>query len=185
MSEKRHETATLGGGCFWCLEAAFERLAGVESVVSGYSGGHVASPGYRQVCSGTTGHAEVVQVRFDPDVISYRQLLRVFFAIHDPTTKDRQGADVGSQYRSVIFYDSPEQESVARATVDALEAEGVWGKPFVTEVEPLGTFYEAEPEHQGYYDAHPEQAYCRFVVAPKVAKLRKEFADLLSPEFAR
>lgn len=173
------KTATLGGGCFWCLEAAFLRLKGVESVVSGYAGGSVPDPGYRQVCTGTTGHAEVVQVRFDDSVIGFATLLEVFFTIHDPTTPNRQGADVGSQYRSVIFYHDEPQREVAETQIAALEAAGIWGTPIVTEVLPLPQFYPAEAYHQDYFRQNPYQGYCQAVVAPKVAKLRQRHASLL------
>ena len=173
------ETATLGGGCFWCLEAAFQRLRGVESVVSGYAGGTVPDPDYRQVCAGATGHAEVVQVRFDNSVIDYATLLQVFFTIHDPTTLNRQGADVGTQYRSVIFYHDPAQEQVARAVIADLGAQGVWVAPIVTEVLPLPTFYPAEPYHQDYYRQNPYQGYCQVVISSKLAKLRERHAGLL------
>jgi len=175
----RREVATLGGGCFWCLEAVFEQLRGVEQVVSGYAGGTVPHPTYEQVCSGTTGHAEVVQITFDPDVISYRELLEVFFTIHDPTTPNRQGPDVGTQYRSVIFTHSPAQQATAEEVIAALTAARVFPDPIVTEVRPLEAFYPAEPYHQQYYRRHPEQAYCRLVIAPKVAKVRKAFLDRL------
>jgi peptide-methionine (S)-S-oxide reductase len=173
------ETATLGGGCFWCLEAALRQLQGVESVVSGYSGGDIAHPTYEQVCEGETGHAEVVQVRFDPQVIDYRTLLRAYFAIHDPTTRDRQGNDVGTQYRSVIFTHSPEQERVARSLIEELESAHIWPSPILTQVLPAPTFWPAEDYHQDYLAHHPAQPYCMAVVAPKAAKLRKEFADRL------
>jgi peptide-methionine (S)-S-oxide reductase len=173
------EQATLGGGCFWCLEAVFEQLKGVEKVESGYAGGRVADPTYKAVCTGVTGHAEVVQVTFDPAVISYRTLLEVFFATHDPTTLNRQGADVGTQYRSAIFYHSPEQEKTAREVIAAVKAEGVYDAPIVTEVVPLEKFWKAEDYHQGYFRANPYQGYCQAVVAPKVVKFRKRFADLL------
>ena len=173
------ETATLGGGCFWCLEAVFERIEGVQSVTSGYAGGHVEDPTYRQVCSKTTGHAEVVRIEYDPEVISFRQLLRVFFATHDPTTPNRQGADVGPQYRSIILYASDAQRDAAEEVMTRLEAEGVFDDPIVTELEPLDAFYEAEPEHQDFYRNNPSYGYCRVVIDPKVAKLRKEFADRL------
>ena len=176
------ETATLGGGCFWCLEAVFDRLEGVESVVSGYAGGHVENPTYRQVCSKTTGHAEVARITFDSDVISFRELLEVFFATHDPTTKDRQGNDVGPQYRSIILYESDGQRETARSLMDALEAEGVFGRPIVTELEPLEKFWPAEQAHQDYYARNPRQPYCQFVIDPKVAKLRQKFADRLKAD---
>lgn len=167
------ETATLGGGCFWCLEAVFEQVRGVEKIVSGYAGGTTAEPSYRQVCGGDTGHAEVVQVTFDPTIISYRELLEIFFAIHDPTTLNRQGADVGTQYRSVIFTHSPEQRDVAERLIAELNAQDLWGRPIVTEVVPLERFHAAEDYHQGYFRANPSQPYCQAVVAPKVAKFRK------------
>jgi peptide-methionine (S)-S-oxide reductase len=169
------ETAILGGGCFWCLEAVFQRIQGVEEVASGYAGGHVPNPSYRQVCTGTTGHAEVVRIRFHPREISYRELLEIFFTIHDPTTPDRQGADVGPQYRSIILYASPEQEEAAREALVEVAGE-LYDAPVVTQVEALREFYPAEPEHYDYYNRNPEQAYCRAVVAPKVARARKAFA---------
>ena len=173
------ELATLAGGCFWCLEAAFEQLKGVSAVTSGYAGGAMAEPSYEAVCSGTTGHAEVVQVTFDPAVISYRDLLEVFFASHDPTTLNRQGADVGTQYRSAIFTHSPEQAAVAREVIADLTARGAWDDPIVTEVVPLDHFWPAEPYHHDYFRRNPNQPYCMFVVAPKVAKLRKEHMNRL------
>ena len=151
----------------------------MTSIVSGYAGGHVANPTYRQVCSGTTGHAEVVQLTFDPDVVSYRALLEIFFTIHDPTTKDREGADVGPQYRSIILHHDDEQKAVATAVIDDLEADGVFGDPIVTEVEPLGTFYTAEEKHQNYYRDNSSQPYCQSVISPKVTKLRQKHADKL------
>src|SRR5919201_6834150 len=178
MSEQR-EMATLGGGCYWCLEAVFEQLRGVEKVESGYAGGRAANPTYKQVCTGTTGHAEVVQVTFDPAVLSYRELLEVFFATHDPTTLNRQGADVGTQYRSAVFYHSPEQKRVAEERIAELNAAGIWDRPIVTEVVPFAKFYRAEDYHQGYYRANPEQGYCLAVISPKLAKLRKRFATKL------
>ena len=177
--ESSKEVATLGGGCFWCLEAVFEGLRGVERVVSGYAGGEMADPSYQQVCTGTTGHAEVVQVTFDPSVVSYRELLEVFFGTHDPTTLNRQGMDVGTQYRSAIFYHSPEQKQVAEQTVAELNAAGVWDRPIVTQVVPFRQFYPAEAYHQGYFRNNPGQGYCQAVVAPKVAKFRKHFAARL------
>ena len=173
------ETATLAGGCFWCLEAAFQQLKGVSRVASGYAGGTVPNPSYEAVCTGSTGHAEVTQVEFDPAVIAYRDLLDVFFTIHDPTTLDRQGADVGTQYRSAIFYQSPEQERVAREVIARLVAEKVWDDPIVTEVVPLTAFYPAEAYHRDYYTRNANQPYCRAVIAPKVAKLRKQFLEKL------
>jgi peptide-methionine (S)-S-oxide reductase len=178
-SSNDRETATLGGGCFWCLDAVYRDLRGVEKVVSGYSGGTVKNPAYREVCTGRTGHAEVVQVTYDPSVVPYRDLLGVFFTIHDPTTLNRQGADEGTQYRSVIYTHSPEQEQVAREIVAQLESEGVWGSPIVTEITPFEVFYPAEPEHQDYYNRNTGQSYCRVVIEPKVAKFRKLYMDRL------
>lgn len=171
--------ATLGGGCFWCLEAAFVQLAGVESVVSGYAGGPKANPDYGSVCSGNSGHAEVVQLRFDPAAIDYRTLLTAFFAIHDPTTVDRQGNDVGSQYRSVIFTHDAAQEKIARDLIAELDAAKIWPAPIVTAVSPAPTFWRAEDYHQNYYANNPLQGYCMAVVAPKAAKLRKVFVGRL------
>jgi len=179
MNERTREVATLGGGCFWCLDAAFRQLGGVEKVESGYAGGHVANPTYRDVCTGTTGHAEVVQVTFDPSVISYRDLLGVFFTIHDPTTKDRQGADVGPQYRSIVLYHTPEQQGTAEQVIEELNRDEVWDYAIVTEVAPLTAFYPAERYHQDYYANNPGQPYCQIVIAPKVAKVRKAYFDRL------
>jgi peptide-methionine (S)-S-oxide reductase len=176
--------ATLAGGCFWCLESAFNRLAGVESALSGYMGGQVEQPTYQQVCGGDTGHAEVVQVRFDPDVIGYRDLLEVFFALHDPTTLNRQGNDVGTQYRSAIFFHDPDQEAQARAMLHSLAEAGAFPAPIVTEVAPATTFWPAEAYHQGYAERNPAQPYCLFVVAPKLAKFRARFAARLKPDAA-
>lgn len=176
--ETQRDTATFGGGCFWCLEAVFEQVKGVTKVESGYAGGHVDNPTYRQVCDGNTGHAEVVQVTFDPATVSYRQLLEIFFAIHDPTTLNRQGADFGTQYRSVLFYHTPEQKRIAADIIARLSAAGTWPRPVVTEVVPLERFYKAEDYHQSYYQANPRQPYCQAVVRPKVAKLHHLFADL-------
>jgi peptide-methionine (S)-S-oxide reductase len=173
------EQATLAGGCFWCLEAAFELLEGVSKVESGYTGGTTPEPNYQQVCTGTTGHAEVVQITFDPAVISFNDLLDIFFTLHDPTTLNRQGADVGTQYRSAIFYHSHEQKDQADKKIAEWNAAGHWGKPIVTEVAPLTKFHPAEDYHQGYYRANPSQGYCQMVVAPKVAKLRRNFAARL------
>jgi peptide-methionine (S)-S-oxide reductase len=173
------QLATLAGGCFWCLEAVFEQLKGVKKVESGYSGGHVPNPSYEAVCTGTTGHAEVTQVTFDPDVISFRDLLGVFFSIHDPTTPDRQGGDVGTQYRSAIFYHDDEQRRVAEDLVRELEAEHVFDDPIVTTIEPLKAFYPAEEYHREYYRRNPNQPYCRAVIAPKVAKLRSKYLEKL------
>jgi len=175
----RAEVATLAGGCFWCLEAVYRDLEGVDSVVSGYTGGHAASPSYEQVCTGTTGHAEAVQIRFDPDVVSYRELLEVFFAIHDPTTLNRQGEDIGTQYRSVIFFHTPEQERAARELIFELFDRHVFDAPIVTEVQPASVFYPAEDYHQGYFERNPRQPYCAAVVSPKVQKFRQKFLHRL------
>ena len=184
MSEKTAEKpalelATLGGGCFWCLEAVFEQLNGVTKVESGYTGGKVINPTYQQVCGGGTGHAEVVQVTFDPGIVSFRAVLDVFFALHDPTTRNRQGADVGTQYRSAVFYHTPEQKLAAEERIKELNAAEIWDAPIVTEVVPCPVFYPAEEYHQGYFRSNPEQGYCQAVVAPKVAKFRKSFAAKL------
>ena len=175
----RSEVATFAGGCYWCLEAIYEQLQGVESVVSGFSGGHVKNPSYREVCDGTTGHAEVVQVTFDPAVIPYQELLDFFFAFHDPTTLDRQGADAGTQYRSAIFHHSPEQKAAAEATIARLTKEGVFGSPIVTEVTAFDAFYPADLKHQGYYRANADQPYCQATITPKVTKLRQKYAARL------
>lgn len=177
---RTRETATLGGGCFWCLEAVFQRLEGVDEVVPGYAGGHVPNPTYEQVCTGTTGHAEVVQVTFDPTRLSYDELLDVFFAIHDPTTPNRQGNDVGPQYRSIVLVHSPAQEAAVRRKIAELEAAGV--RPVVTEVRPFDVFYPAEPYHHRYFDRHPDQPYCRWVIAPKLAKVRARWGARLRSE---
>ena len=173
------EMATLAGGCFWCLEAVYDRMKGVESVESGYMGGHGANPSYQAVCTGRTGYAEVVQIAFDPSVVSYRELLEVFFVIHDPTTLNRQGHDVGTQYRSAIFYHSPNQKAGAEDVIAAFTKEKVFDDPIVTEVVPAGPFYVAEDYHQEYFARNPEQGYCVAVVNPKVAKFRKLFAEKL------
>ena len=173
------EIAVLGGGCFWCLDAVFRELAGVTSIESGYAGGRTPHPTYEAVCRGDTGHAEVVRVSFDPAVLSYRDLLRVFFTIHDPTTRDRQGNDVGTQYRSVIFAQSDAQRADAKAVIDELEAAHVWPDPIVTELAGAGTFYPAEAYHQDYFERNGGQPYCAYVVAPKVAKFRKAYAERL------
>lgn len=173
------ELATLGGGCFWCLEAVFKELRGVSRVSSGYAGGHVDNPTYEQVCGKRTGHAEVVQVEFDPAQLSYADLLRVFFTIHDPTTKDAQGNDVGPQYRSVILTHSEEQRATAEAVMAEIGAQGIWGRPIVTEIVPLTRFWPAEAEHDDYFARNPWSGYCRVVIAPKVAKFRKAFQDSL------
>ena len=173
------ETATLGGGCFWCLEAVYDEMDGVVSVESGYMGGHVDNPSYRAVCTGTTGHVEVVQVTFDPSVTSFREILEVFFAIHDPTSMDRQGNDAGPQYRSVIFYHSDEQRATAEETIRELNAEEIFPRPIVTEVRAATKFYMAEDYHQEYFRNNPSQPYCAYMVAPKVAKFRQKFAKKL------
>ena len=175
----QREVATLAGGCFWCLEAAFQDLKGVERVQSGYAGGRVANPSYEQVCTGTTGHAEVVQITFDPQVVSFDDLLHVFFTIHDPTTLNRQGVDVGTQYRSAIFYHTPDQKAAAKRVMAELQSEHVWDDPIVTELKPLEAFYPAEEYHRDYYRRNPTQGYCSAVIAPKVAKVRKLFLDKL------
>jgi len=175
----QHEIATLAGGCFWCLEAAFQDLKGVERVQSGYAGGRVANPSYEQVCTGTTGHAEVVQITFDPQVVSFDDLLHVFFTIHDPTTLNRQGGDVGTQYRSAIFYHTPDQKAAAERVIAELQSEHVWDDPIVTELKPLESFYPAEEYHRDYFRRNPNQGYCSAVIAPKVAKVRKLFLDKL------
>ncbi len=172
MSRNPTEIATFAGGCFWCLEAVFEQLEGVEKVVSGYSGGRIPNPTYTHVCTGTTGHAEVVQITFDPAVISYRDLLEIFFAFHDPTTLNRQGHDVGTQYRSAIFYHSRQQQAAAEQVIADLDAQKVFDQPIVTEVAPLNAFFPAEDYHQGYFRVNPGQGYCQATIAPKVAKLR-------------
>lgn len=179
MDTKNLETATLAAGCFWCVEAVFDDLRGVEDVVSGYSGGHKENPTYQQVCSETTGHAEVVQIRFDPAEISFSEILHVFFAVHDPTTLNRQGNDIGTSYRSAIFYHSEEQKQIAEETIAKLNKEGIWDNPIVTEVTEFTNFYPAEDYHQEYFSNNPNQPYCAAVVAPKVLKFRKMFVDRL------
>ena len=179
MTTSELETATLGGGCFWCLDAVFRDLVGVHSVHSGYAGGHVPNPTYEQVCAKRTGHAEVVQIVFDPAEISFADLLRVFFTIHDPTTKDRQGNDVGPQYRSVILHHSPAQETTAREVMAEVTAAGIWGAPLVTEQVPFDHYWPGEPEHQDYFTRTPWSGYCQVVIAPKVAKFRKLYAARL------
>jgi peptide-methionine (S)-S-oxide reductase len=173
------EAATLGGGCFWCLEAVFEEMEGVKSVVSGYAGGTVKNPSYDDVCSGKTGHAEVVRIEFDPTVVGFEKILDVFFTIHDPTTMNRQGADVGSQYRSVILSHDERQKEIAEKKIEALESSKRFGRPIVTQVEPLGAFYEAEKYHQDYFKKNPHAGYCQAVVAPKVTKFREIFPEWL------
>lgn len=173
------ETATLAGGCFWCLEAVFLELEGVEKAVSGYTGGTVSNPTYEEVCTGSTGHAEAVQVTFDPEEITYRDILNIFFTIHNPTTLNRQGADVGTQYRSAIFYHSDEQKETAEAVIRDLESSAVWDSPIVTELVPLREFYPAEDYHRDYYSRNRDKPYCSLVIEPKVAKIRKHFTDRL------
>ena len=179
MKNGDREVATVAGGCFWCLEAVFDQLRGVENVQSGYAGGNRRNPSYEQVCTGTTGHAEVVQITFDPVAISYQDLLEVFFTIHDPTTVDRQGPDSGTQYRSAVFYHSPEQKVVVERVIKELEAAHVWDDAIVTQIAPLEAFYPAEEYHRDYFERNPDQAYCRAIIAPKVAKARKLFLERL------
>ncbi len=178
-AETALETATFGSGCFWCTEAVFQQLQGVHSVTSGYSGGHVKNPTYREVCTGTTGHAEVVQVTYDPQVITYEELLEVFWKTHDPTTPNQQGNDIGPQYRSVIFYHNDEQRRLAEHYKQKLDASGAFAAPIVTEIAPFTEFYPAEDYHQRYYELNPDQMYCRFVIAPKIEKFQKVFQDKL------
>lgn len=173
------EVATLAGGCFWCLEAVFDQVTGVSDVVSGYAGGHLANPTYQQVCTGATGHAEVVQVTFDPAVISFTDLLHIFFTIHDPTTLNRQGGDVGTQYRSAVFYHDEAQKTASQAVIQEMEAEQVWKDPIVTQVVPIAEFFAAEEYHQEYFARNPGQGYCQVVVAPKVAKFRQKYRHML------
>jgi peptide-methionine (S)-S-oxide reductase len=173
------EVAILAGGCFWCLEAVFKEIGGVEKIVSGYTGGTTVNPTYEQVCTGKTGHAEAVQVSFDPSRISYREILEIFFSIHDPTTLNRQGADMGAQYRSVIFYDSEQQETIAEDLIAELNTAHLWKNPVVTQIVPLHTFYSAEEYHQGYFANHPEQGYCRAVISPKLSKFRQQWSEHL------
>ncbi|WP_410767548.1 peptide-methionine (S)-S-oxide reductase MsrA [Haloferax sp. DFSO60] len=175
------EVATFGGGCFWCIEAAFKELNGVSEVTSGYAGGDVPNPSYKEVCNGTTGHAEVVQVEFDTSLLGYEDLLEVFFTVHDPTTLDRQGPDVGSQYRSAVYTHDEQQQQVAESFVDELESAGAFDNPIVTEIEPLETFYEAEGYHQDYFEKNPDQPYCVINVTPKIKKVREKFGDKTNP----
>ncbi len=177
--EQKNEIATLGNGCFWCTEAVFEGVKGVSSVESGYSGGFVKNPSYREVCNGTTGHAEVVQIRFDPSVISYKEILEVFFGSHDPTTPNQQGADVGTQYRSVIFYHSPFQKAQAEEVIKELTTKSVFAKPIVTQIDEFTAFYKAEEYHQNYFAKNPNEAYCSYVIRPKVEKFRINYSDKL------
>lgn len=180
----RTQTAVIGGGCFWCLEAYLKGLRGIRSVQSGYAGGHAPNPTYEQVCTGATGHAEVVKLEFDPEVVSYQDLLRVFFTMHDPTTKDRQGNDVGTQYRSIVLYENEEQRQQAENVMREVTEQGLYPDPLVTQLEPLAEFYPAEAYHADYYARNPNQPYCAVVIAPKVAKFRELYADRLTPEFA-
>lgn len=175
-SDQNTEVATLAGGCFWCLEPVYDDLQGVTDVVSGYIGGHVPNPTYHQVCAGTTGHAEAVRVTFDPQTVSFREILEIFFAFHDPTTLNRQGADKGTQYRSAIYYHTPEQKATAEQVIAEFNRQGVWNAPIVTEVTEAPEFYSAEEYHQEYYERNPGQGYCQAVIAPKVAKFRKQYA---------
>jgi peptide-methionine (S)-S-oxide reductase len=176
---QKTKVATLGGGCFWCLEAVYEDLKGVLNVVSGYSGGHISDPDYYSVCTGTTGHAEVVQVSFDPEVITFKEILDVFFTIHDPTTLNRQGADVGTQYRSAIFYHSEQQKNISEQVIKDFQTEGIWSNPIITEITPFDVFYPAEDYHQEYYRRNPYQGYCRAIITPKVSKFRRKYANKL------
>ena len=176
---KQKEVATLGGGCFWCMETVFNEIKGVEKVKSGYSGGTIPNPSYEQVSRGATGHAEVVQVTFDPDVISFKEILEIFFTMHDPTTLNRQGADVGTQYRSVIFYHSEQQRATAEQVIKELNEEKIWDDPIVTQMEPFKAFYEAEDYHKDYFKRNLDQPYCRVVIAPKIAKLHKLYLSKL------
>jgi len=177
------EIATFGAGCFWCIEAVFQKLKGVRTVVPGYAGGEVENPTYQQICTGATGHAEVAQIAFDPDVISFEELLSVFWRTHDPTTLNRQGADVGTQYRSVVFYHGEEQRAIAEKSKQKTDAAGLWPDPIVTEIAPLTNYYEAEDTHHNYYLLNPEQSYCLMVIDPKIRKLTKDFGDKLKDEF--
>ena len=181
-NQDKMEVAILGCGCFWCIEAAFEEIRGVSNVESGYSGGTTSSPTYEQVCIGTTGHAEVVQVTFDPEIISFKEILEIFFTAHDPTTINRQGADVGSQYRSAIFYQNEKQKETAEQVIKELEAAKAWDAPIVTKVELFKSFYKAEDYHKRYFGRHPDASYCRIVIAPKIFKLRKKYCEKLKKQ---
>lgn len=178
---RQREVATLGGGCFWCMEAVFSELKWVEKVESGYSGGTTAHPTYEQVSTGTTGHAEVVQINFDPKVISFEEILEIFFTMHDPTTLNRQGADVGTRYRSVIFCHDDEQKAIAEQVIKEITEVKIWDAPIVTQIEPFKAFYKAEDDHKDYFKKHPEQPYCKLVIAPKIAKLREHYRKKLKP----
>ncbi len=179
MTNTKTETAVLAGGCFWCIEAVFREVEGVKSVVSGYTGGTTPDPDYQQVCNGDTGHAEAVQLTFDPEKITYRQILEIFFSVHDPTTPNRQGPDTGTQYRSAVFYADETQKDTARRLIAELEEENVFGRPIVTQIAPLGRFYPAEGYHQEYFQRHPEQPYCQAVISPKLARFRRRWAERL------
>ena len=184
MSKTNLHKSTFGAGCFWCTEAVFQELQGVKSVTSGYAGGHIPNPSYREVTSGTTGHAEVARIEYDPEVISYEQLLTVFWHTHNPTTKNRQGADVGTQYRSVIFYHDDKQQEAAEQSLKETDASNLWDDLIVTDIEPLSNFWEAEDYHQNYFATNPNAGYCSVVIAPKIKKLRNEFSDLLKKDTA-
>lgn len=176
------EVSTLGGGCFWCLEAIYNELKGIVKVESGYAGGTVPNPTYKQVCTGTTGHAEVIQITFNPKIINFKEILQIFFTMHDPTTLNRQGNDVGTQYRSIILYHNQTQKQTAEQLINEITQEKIWNNPIVTEIEPYQTFYKAEDYHQGYYKNNPEQYYCKIIIAPKIAKLRKQYFEKLKKE---
>ncbi len=180
---RQKEVATLGGGCFWCTEAVFSELKGVEKVQSGYSGGTISNPTYEKVSTGTTGHAEVVQITFDPSVISFEEILKIFFTMHDPTTLNRQGADVGTQYRSVIFYHNNEQKTIAEKVIEEINRAKIWNAPIVTQIEPLKVFYKAEDYHNEYFKRNPEKPYCQLVIAPKIAKLRQHYREKLKKQY--
>lgn len=179
LNVNSHEIATLAGGCFWCLDAVYRELKGVLKVETGYSGGNVPNPSYQLVCTDTTGHAEVVQITYDPGIVSFRELVEVFFTIHDPTTRDRQGADVGKQYGSAIFFHTSEQEKISKQVIAELESKKIWPNPIVTEIVPFKEFYRAEEYHQNYFTNNPGQGYCRIIIAPKVAKFRKKYLEKL------
>lgn len=182
-AEKKFKLATLAGGCFWCVEAVFSIIKGIQKVEPGYTGGSVPNPSYEQVSTGTTGHAEAAQITFDPTIISFKEILEIFFATHDPTTLNRQGGDIGTQYRSAIFYHDEEQKTIAQKVIDSLNKEGIWDKPIVTVLEPLKVFYYAETYHKDYYKKHPKQEYCQVVIEPKLSKLRERYMDKIKPAF--
>lgn len=185
MSNNNLQITTLAGGCFWCLEAVFEQIYGVKEIVSGYTGGNIANPSYESVCTGTTGHAEAIKITFDPDLISFKVLLELFFVMHDPTTLNRQGPDVGTQYRSVIFFHNLEQKNITGQVINKLEESGLWENPIVTDIEPEVEFYDAEEYHQEYYRKNPNLAYCAIMISPKLAKLRKYYSAMLYRNIAR